>query len=130
MLPSTIDAPRANPGVISKPSHSQLMKVDNNIEPPVAKPFSRLSAYAITAAAPPVACKATTDHTIGVNPANAPRSLMTRPSLHRHPKSAMNVENVAICALRAQTLIGFCVVFFGAISPIFFSRAPFTTRSK
>ena len=79
MLPSTIDAPRANPGVISNPSHSQLMKVDNNIEPPVAKPFSRLSAYAITAAAhkPPVACKATTLHTIGVNPANAPRSLMT-----------------------------------------------------
>ena len=50
--------------------------------------------------------------------------------LHRHPKSAMNVENVAICALRAQTLIGFCVVF-GATSPYFLSpRSPFTTRSK
>ncbi len=44
MLPSTIDAPNAKPGVISNPSHNQLMKVDNNIDPPVAKPFSRLSA--------------------------------------------------------------------------------------
>ena len=44
MLPSTIDAPNAKPGVISNPSPNQEINVDNNIDPPVAKPFSRLSA--------------------------------------------------------------------------------------
>ena len=80
---STVSAPPTNGAVTSKPSQPHDTSVEMSMEPPVAKPLSRLSAYAMTAAVqrPPPACSATTAKTSGEKPASGPRSRMHSPSL-------------------------------------------------